>query len=601
MAHNNSHARRFLRITGPVALALASLYPLCGAVAATESLSLSGSISGHGRPVAPTNPPAAGATIEHRVIPLLPHPFGPTSPANDPVLQKSPTTQITPSGTGYNGIGVSSGYTVQFIPPDTSGAAGDSQYVQFVNAPYAVLDKQTGNFCQNVNGQPSCTQPNTSGLFFQMSSLFKAAANFPQTNPCANRDDGDVVALFDRLSHRWILSQFAVPSGGPYYHCVAVSQTSDATGSYYVYAFQQPYFPDYPKISVWPDGYYATFNMFNGGRFVGARVCVYERAQMLAGAAARQLCAAPNLFYGSILPSDLDGKSSDLNPTYVSAASPGDTSCATGPACPPVGTPNVVANFFSGQLQVGFVTVNWTAGSGEIFWPQAVGGAASFTPACNGGACIPQPAVKQKLDSLGDRLMFRLAYSRPCVAYSSTPGQCQTWDANYHLVVSHSVTVNPSTSSVTGIRWYDLLPAFQNINVGTSASLTTTINQQSTFSPDSDYRWMSSIAMDRAGNIAVGYSRSSASLYPSVAVALGTVSSTNLTTGEKLTPLSQESFVMNGTGSQRKYTRWGDYTHMSVDPTDGCTLWFTGQYQTVTGVFDWSTRIYSTKVGANCQ
>jgi hypothetical protein len=535
------------------------------------------------------------------VIPLLPHPFGPTPPANDPVLQKSATTQITPSGAGFNGIGVSSGYTVQYIPPDTSGAAGDAQYVQFVNVPYAVLDKQTGNFCQNVNGQPSCTQPNTSGLFFQMSSLFKAATNFPQTNPCANRDDGDVVALFDRLSHRWILSQFAVPSGGPYYHCVAVSQTSDATGSYYVYAFQQPYFPDYPKISVWPDGYYATFNMFKGNRFLGARVCVYERAQMLAGAAARQLCAGPNSSYGSILPSDLDGKSSDLNPTYISAASPGDTSCAAGPACPPVGTPNVLANFFSGHLQVGFVTTNWAAGSGAISWPQAVSGAASFTPACNGGACIPQPAVNQQLDSLGDRLMFRLAYSRPCVAFSSTPGQCQTWDANYHLVVSHSVTVNPSTSSVTGIRWYDLLPAFKNVSVGTSASLTTTINQQSTFSPDSDYRWMSSIAMDRAGDIAIGYSRSSTSLYPSVAVALGAVGSTNMTTGEKLTPLSQESFVMNGTGSQTKYTRWGDYTHMSVDPTDGCTLWFTGQYQTVTGVFDWSTRIYSTKVGANCQ
>jgi hypothetical protein len=134
------------------------------------------------------------------------------------------------------------------------------KYVQFVNAAYAVLDKQTGNFCQNVNELPSCPQPNSNGLFYQMSSLFRAAPNFPQSNPCASRDDGDVVALFDRLAHRWILSQFAVPSGGPYYHCVAVSETSDATAGYYVYAFPQPYFPDYPKISAWPDGYYATFN-----------------------------------------------------------------------------------------------------------------------------------------------------------------------------------------------------------------------------------------------------------------------------------------------------------------------------------------------------
>src|SRR5437016_487967 len=85
--------------------------------------------------------------------------------------------------------------------------------------------------------------------------------------------------------------------------------------------------------------------------------------------------------------------------------------------------------------------------------------------------------------------------------HASTPGQCQTWDTSRHLVVSHSVTVNPGTSSVTGVRWYDLLPAFTNITIGSSATLTTTINQQSTFSPNSDYRWMTSIAMDRAGNI----------------------------------------------------------------------------------------------------
>jgi hypothetical protein len=112
---------------------------------------------------------------------------------------------------------------------------------------------------------------------------------------------------------------------------------------------------------------------------------------------------------------------------------------------------------------------------------------------------------------------------------------------------------------------------------------------------------MSSIAMDRAGNIAVGYSRSSSSLYPSIAIALGMINSTNPATGAGLTPLTLESFIQTGGGSQTKYSRWGDYAHMSVDPTDGCTLWFTSQYQTVTGVFDWSTRIYSTKVAANCQ
>ena len=226
---------------------------------------------------------------------------------------------------------------------------------------------------------------------------------------------------------------------------------------------------------MWPDGYYATFNMFNGGHFKGAQVCVYERSAMLSGAVARQICSPPNSSYGSLLASDLDGKSDDLAPTNASC---------TGPACPPDGAPNILANFYGGALQLGWVSVNWSAAQGTMLWPQAIG-AASFTPACNGGACIPQPGTKQQLDSLGDRLMFRLAYSKPCI--NSTPGRCQSWDAP-HMVVSRAVTVNPSVSSVTGVRWYDLLPSFQNINVGTSATLATTINQQSTFSPDSDYR-----------------------------------------------------------------------------------------------------------------
>jgi len=308
----STFGRRTIKIVRRGAIAIICLHAGLGVAQEMESLSLSDGVSGHARPVSPSRIPPAGSGPEHQVIPVLPHPFGGNPAQKDTVLQTTQTNQTTLSGKGFNGIGISSGYAVQYIPPDTSGAAGDTQYVQFVNAVYAVFDKN-GNFC-DVNG---CS-PANSRLFYRMSSLFKAAPNFPQTNPCASRDDGDVVALFDRLAHRWILSQFAVPSGGPYYHCVAVSQTNDATGGYYVYAFPQPYFPDYPKISTWPDGYYATFNMFRGNRFVGASVCAYERAQMLVGGTAHQLCATSSPSFGSILPADLDGKSMDLNPDYTS-------------------------------------------------------------------------------------------------------------------------------------------------------------------------------------------------------------------------------------------------------------------------------------------
>jgi hypothetical protein len=298
------------------------------------------------------------------------------------------------------------------------------------------------------------------------------------------------------------------------------------------------------------------------------------------------MCSHPNSSYGSLLASDLDGKSGDLTP------SPPDGSC-TGPACPSAGTPNILANFFGGALQLGWVSVNWSTASGTLLWPQALSGAASFTPACNGGACIPQPSTKQQLDSLGDRLMFRLAYSRPCTSFSSY-SVCGTWDTNYHLLVSHAVTARPGKSSVTGIRWYDLLPVFSGISVG-PPTLQTSINQQSTYSPDTDYRWMSSIAMDRVGNIEVGYSRANGtSLNPTISVAMRSV-------GDPPNSLTSEFIVLSPPqGSQTKYNRWGDYTHMSVDPMDGCTLWFVGQFQTVTGVFDWSTLIYRTKA-ASCQ
>jgi hypothetical protein len=232
------------------ALAVACFYPPNDAAAETSALTVSESVSGHSKPATPiTQAPADGTGTDHRVVPLGRHPFGPTPPAaKDSVLQPTSPSSPTAAGTGFNGIGVSSGYTVKYIPPDTSGAAGDTQYVQIVNAVYAVLDKTSEKFCKNSDSGPVCDGPNTSGYFFKLSGIFKVAdAAFPQTNPCANRDDGDPVVVFDRMAHRWILSQFAIPTGGPYYHCVAVSQTSDATGSYNVYAFQQPSFPDYPR------------------------------------------------------------------------------------------------------------------------------------------------------------------------------------------------------------------------------------------------------------------------------------------------------------------------------------------------------------------
>ena len=196
---------------------------------------------------------------------------------------------------------------------------------------------------------------------------------------------------------------------------------------------------------------------------------------------------------------------------------------------------------------------------------------ASFTPACGGGGCIPQPNTSQKLDSLADRLMYRLAY--------------RNIGGHESLVVNHSVKVSGTKSNqVVGIRWYELR----------SPNGTPSVFQQGSFSPDSTNRWMGSIAMDKVGNMALGYSASSTSLFPSIRY-------TGRAPGDTLGQMQAETSILTGGGSQLpNLGRWGDYSAMTVDPVDDCTFWFTTEYLKVSGTFNWSSRIASFKF-PSCQ
>jgi hypothetical protein len=184
---------------------------------------------------------------------------------------------------------------------------------------------------------------------------------------------------------------------------------------------------------------------------------------------------------------------------------------------------------------------------------------AAFTRGCNGGACIPQPGTTNQLDSLGDRLMYRLAY-RNFGSYES-------------LVVNHTIN-NPAP---TAVRWYELRN-FQNNPP--------TVYQSGSYQPDSNSRWMGSAAMDGEGNLAIGYSISSSSMYPSIRYAGRLVSDTLGTLGQG------EATLYNGSGSQTgTLQRWGDYSSLSVDPVDDCTFWYTTEYLATSGTFNWHTRI----------
>jgi hypothetical protein len=339
------------------------------------------------------------------------------------------------------------------------------------------------------------------------------------------------------------MTQFSV-STTPYLQCVAVSQTSDATGAWNRYAFSYTDFPDYPKLGVWPDGYYITFNMFRNGQFFsGGRVCAYDRAAMIAGTAATQQCFQLSTSFGGLLPSDLDGS-----------------------VAPPAGAPNTVVNFGTNSLRLWKFHVDWANSANSTLTGPTTLAVATFATACGGGACIPQPNTNQDLDSLADRLMYRLAYRN---VNGGT------------LVVNHSVkTGGNKRNPINGVRWYELR------NVDSTAS----VFQQGSFAPDAASRWMGSIAMDKFGNIAVGYSVSSSTIRPSIRFA-------GRTPTDAAGTLGTEVSILSGGGSQLTgLSRWGDYSNMSVDPVDDCTMYYTTEYLATSGTFNWHTFVGKIKL-----
>jgi len=474
------------------------------------------------RDMKPIIPEAGG----HRDKPIrLLVPAAPTG-APDTALQTAAVAAVTVGNVNsFDGIGQGAlGFTPNAAPPDTNGAVGATQFVQWVNESFAVFSKAGALLAGPTAGN----------------TLFSALG---ATHPCAVHNDGDPIAQYDKAANRWVLTQFSVTSGATqgFWQCVAVSQTSDATGAYNVYAFNYGtvQFNDYPKLGVWNNSYLVTYNIFNNGNtFAGSKLCAMDRASMIAGAAATQICFQLSNAFGGVLPSDIDGTTA-----------------------PPAGSPAYFLNFGTNSLNVWQLSnLNFTNGTATLSGPTNVP-VAAFAAACGGGTCIPQLGTNQQLDSLADRLMYRLAY--------------RNFGDHEALVVNHSVTAGTST----GVRWYEIR----------SPGTTPTVFQQGTFAPDSSFRWMGSAAMDHSGNIAVGYSVSSTALNPAIRF-------TGRAPADPLGTLGTELNIQTGTGSQLTgLSRWGDYSSISVDPTDDCTFWYTTEYLKANGTFNWSTRIANFK------
>lgn len=476
--------------------------------------------------------------------------------AGAPYVQTATVQPLSaPLGVNFEALGVGTpGFTISGAPPDTTLAVSPTQVVQWVNSQFAVYNK---------SGTPLLPSPG----FVNGNLLWQA---MPASSLCRQFNRGDPIVRYDAMAKRWIFSQFAFnDSFSQNAQCFAVSTTDNALGSYTLYEYNfGDALPDYGKMGVWHDAYFMSYNMFGGSAsfFSDARACAYDRAAMLNGLPATQICFAnPDNF--SYLPADMDGT-----------------------RLPPAGTPNVHVSWnwynvgppYTMQLtkfKPDFaVPANSTFNDG--FGGTAFSSVEVLVPGtlapCNdagSGRCVQQlgAAAGDNLDTLGDRHMYRLAY-RNFGSYDS-------------LLITQSVDPDAAGARRAAVRWIEVR------NPGANPPV---VFQNSTYNVDATSRWMSSGTFDKLGNIGIGYSASSSAINPGIRI------SGRLKNDPK-NLLRAETVVQAGTGSQvSTFNRWGDYSTMQIDPADDCTFWYTTQYIGATGSFNWRTRVASFKF-PSCQ
>ena len=504
-------------------------------------------------------------------------------------MGKKPAATLVAS---FDGLGVGfdgpQGTATLRNPSDNSLAVGPNHVMQTVNTRTAIFDKR---------GKPLYGPvPNN--------TVFKGFGG-----ACEATNNGDTVIRYDQLADRWLIvmptfrrgavrpDQPAVPRAGdpaqvsvigqagqpgaattlpvpprqteqppqprgqggqrppqpqgPYSMCYAVSTSSDPFGSYYRYEFLRPLFPDYPRPAIWPDGYYIPTS--TGDDVIQKHACVAERAKMLKGEPASEQCVIVD-GVNFLNNADIDGK-----------------------ALPPPGAPNIMMAAGGSQLKKVFEDdgiyvwkfhVDWqNAANTKVTGPEKIA-VAPYHYLCDGQLtnCVPQPGTDRRLDAQGDKIMARLVYRKI---------------GNRESVVAvHSIN---TSAKAGGVRWYEF-----RVNKDRSVKL----HQQGTYAPDGFYRWMASPAIDRKGNIGIGYSFGGAPNFAGQRFA-GRLANDPL----GLLTL-KETILVEGEGIQN-VMRWEDYTQTAVDPSDDCTIWYVGDY-----IKKGETN-YSSKIGAfrfpNCR
>ena len=531
----------------------------------------------------------------------------PRNPAGAAVEQTTPGTRAAATLlVSFDGLGVGfegpHGPSLGRNPSDNSLAVGPDHIVQTVNSRLAIFTKKGKQF--DTTGRVLYGAVPTNTVF----------AGF--TGTCDARNNGDAVVRYDQLADRWLIvmpifRRAAVrpdqppawtpgpevhvsppgvpnqpggavkllvpppappapppapgtpPSGqrgqappqekGPYSMCYAVSTSPDPLGSYYRYEFLRPLFPDYPRPAVWPDGYYVPTS--TGDDVIEKHACVVDRNRMLKGEAATEQCvviAGVNFLNNA----DLEGK-----------------------ALPPAGAPNIMMATGGTQLHKDYdddgiytwqFKVDWERPANtKVTGPQKIA-VAPYHYLCNGQLtnCVPQPGTERRLDAQGDKIMARLVYRR---VQDRNARPARDYEA---LVAVHSVNTEAAGG---GVRWYEF-----RVNKDRSLAL----HQQGTYAPDALYRWMASPAIDRQGNIGIGYS------FGGLPHFAGQRFAARLASDPPGQLTLRETVLVEGEAAQTNTMRWEDYSQTAMDPDDDCTIWYVGDY------YKKDAPNYSTRIGA---
>ena len=478
--------------------------------------------------------------------PVPPPPAAPEIPAAGAAVEQTTQGTRPPIQPGFSFDGLGEGFTGREYPSASSGSEDNSSRaggrrggidISLAVGPNHIVEILDGNMA--IFTKKGKKYDSTGKLLYGAVPNRTVFTGFGVR--CSVSNNSDSVVRYDQLADRWLIvvPVFTRPPGdprGPYAMCYAVSTSPDPLGPYYRYEFQRPLFPDYPRPAVWPDGYYnptSTSDNLLPGVITQKHVCIADRQRMLKGRAASEQCVVID---GGVfmLNSDVDGKRR-----------------------PPRGAPNIMMSTGGTQLLKMFeddaiyffkVHVDWNNPARTSVSPPQKIPVAPYHHLCDGqlSSCVPQPGTDRRLDSQGDKLIQRLVYRK------LGRQEC--------ILAEHAVA---TAAHGGGVRWYE----FRLDKHGDPA-----LYQQGTYAPDRYYRWLGSMAMDRKGGIGIGYSFGGDPNYA------GQRFAARLANDPKGQLTFHESVLAAGQASQTGNLRWEDYTTMTVDPVDDCTLWFVGNY-----------------------